>query len=591
MVIRYCIRSHASKLQISQKLAADIKKTSDIEIDVDILQEKGLATEGQELVLYFNYLIKNNIKFDYLVVMMDSSIINENLHSNLTSAPDLQIDRIGLVHLSMPSSATMFSSNTLHDLGYGVYYRTNEVYDVRAFLLSYNFLSHFNMSEIINTKIHSISYFLSNKCSKEMFFHTILYPSLVGTDMNQDNRASAPVNLGYEILDDCFSLTWNRLRPNTENHRFRFIERHYKLHLKNGSMDDLVLNDSISITKNSYESMIEGLIGYNLNNDIIDIPEKIEVIKYRDKKSIYFLNTYSSYSLNVFIDELNNLISIKQVRTIEEAQRLLQTGKMILCNGFDNRLKELADYFPGKIGFFWHSSLSGIDIMQENDIFVRLLDIVYNKKAFLFLLNPFESIPLNAKRFWIPFRINQETQFDSNSSNDKYDFAIAASSKKSVKCKNMLSTIIFLLSNNISFIAPDWIIQDYNIQALRRNYDSTSRIGEFSVKSSPIELSYYRQAKCYLLVSHTDTMPYSCIESINAGVPFAISKSVGWSRYFDDNDLFILNDISDVLKIQYLFENDPCFLSETFLYQKEKMTSVSNKNKTLLLKAIDDFLI
>jgi hypothetical protein len=119
---------------------------------------------------------------------------------------------------------------------------------------------------------------------------------------------------------------------------------------------------------------------------------------------------------------------------------------------------------------------------------------------------------------------------------------------------------------------------------LKASFNSQSRILKFETDSIPIEKDYFRCAKYYLMASHSDTMPYSCVEAINAGVPFLITKDVGWSLHFDKNDCFILDSTSNVLDFYKKDKDDVTLRDKIFKKQQDKMFEISNVNKNMLLK-------
>lgn len=570
MILRYCIRTCKQRENISKQLLNNLKKYIPNNVSIDVLNDENGKLSASGLIKYFDVLISKDVKFDAIVLLDDTTLINQNIHSNILSSPDLKVSRIGMVHLGMPSSATIFSENTKYDLDEKVFFRIEEVYDTRGVVFTRDFIKKFDLNALKNKSIYSVIYFFSKNCQQMGFVHTIHYPSLVGTV----KRVEYTSEYDYEIIDDLFSETWDRRDKDLVFGRFEFLKKHYKLYEKSGSVDDYLNINEVSLDQSN-----QSLNTLELRDDLFLMKKDIDL-------KIYFLDLGSMFTWNVFITQLLDLLNVEIVRSIESAEKILKDGKNIFTNGYSVRVEELANLYSNQIRCFWHSSYAGVDLMQENAFFFRFLDAIKNKKVMGFFLNDREPLIPNAKKFWLPFTISNEQLFQpmTNNIDTSFDFAIVASSPYSVVCKNVLETLILLLSNDLSFVLPKWMADKYEIDSLKANFNSQSKILKFETEIIPIEKEYFQYAKYYLMTSHSDTMPYSCVEAINAGVPFLITKDVGWSSYFDKNDCFILDSTNEVIDFHKKDKGDPNLRDRMFKIQQSKMFEISNTNKNMLLK-------
>ena len=570
MILRYCIRTCKQRENISKQLLNNLKKYIPNNVSIDVLNDENGKLSASGLIKYFDVLISKDVKFDAIVLLDDTTLINQNIHSNILSSPDLKVSRIGMIHLGMPSSATIFSDNTRYDLDEKVFFRIEEVYDTRGVLFTREFIKQFDLKSLKNKHIYSVVYFFSKNCQQMGFVHTIHYPSLVGS-IREDEYTK---EYDYEIIDDLFSKTWDRKDKNEVYSRFEFLKKHYKLHEKSGSIDEYIKSKQAPLDQ------------IDQSFDVVEVGNDLFLMKKDMKTKIYFLDLGSMFTWNVFINQLLDLLDVEIVRSIESADKLLKDGYNIFTNGYNARIEDLALQYPNQIRCFWHSSYAGVDLMQETPFFFRFLDAIKKQKVIGFFLNGRESLIPNAKKFWLPFPPSNEHLFQHNTNDVDtiYDFAIVASSPYSVVCKNVLETLILLLSNDLSFVLPKWMADKYEIDNLRLNFNSQSKILKFETESIPIEKEYFRQARYYLMTSHSDTMPYSCVEAINAGIPFVITKDVGWSLYFDRKDIFVLDSTSDVLDFHKKDKDDINLRSDIFERQKNTLHDVSNVNRKMLLK-------
>ncbi len=578
MILRYCIRTCKQRESISSQLANNLKRYIPNNVSVDIVNDENGKLSASGLIKYFDMLLSKNIQFDAIVILDDTVVVNKHIHDNILSSPDIKHQQIGMIHLGMPSSATIFSENTRYDLDERIFFRTEEVYDTRGVVFSRKFIEQFDFKSLKNKSIYSVIYFFSKNCQQMGFIHTIHYPSIVGTVKNEDYLNE----YDYEIIDDLFSEGWDRKKKDETFSRFDFLKKHYKLNEKDGCIDDYVeVKTSVSSGIKTLDKE-QPLHTDVLNNDLFLMKTNVEV-------KIYFLDLGSMFTWNVFVNQLSSILNVDVIRSVDQAEKLLKDGKNIFTNGYSARMEELAVLYPNQLRCFWHSSYAGVDLMQENAFFFKFLDAVKSKRVMGFFLNGREYLVPNAKKFWLPFSITSKSMF-KNDPALVYDFAIVASSPYSIVCKNVLETVILFLCNDISFVIPSWIHEKYDIDNLKLNFNSQSRILKYHTESIPIEKEYFQLARYYIMASHSDTMPYSCVEAIDAGVPFVITKDVGWSQYFDKNENFILDSINDLLDFHIKNKDTETIREDIFKRQHSKMIEISETNKKMLLKTFNLYM-
>jgi hypothetical protein len=570
MILRYCIRTCKQRESISKQLLTNLKKYIPSNASIDVINDENGKLSASGLIKYFDVLMTKNIEFDAIVLLDDTTEVNQNIHSNILNSPDLKVSRIGMIHLGMPSSATIFSDNTRYDLDERVFFRIEEVYDTRGVLFTREFIKQFDLKSLKDKHIYSVIYFFSKNCQQMGFVHTIHYPSLVGS-IKEDEYTK---EYDYEIIDDLFSKTWDRKDKNDVYSRFEFLKKHYKLYEKIGCIDDYSKKEQVPIDQ------------IDQSFDVLNVREDILLMKKNKDLKIYFLDLGSMFTWNVFINQLLDLLNVEVIRSIELAEKILKDDNNIFTNGYSARVEELALQYPNRIGCFWHSSYAGVDLMQENQFFFRFLDAIKNKRVMGFFLNGHEPLIPNAKKFWLPFTISSQVVYQPSHNNldEVFDFAIVASSPYSIVCKNVLETLILLLSNDLSFVIPKWMGDKYEIDNLKASFNSRSKVLKFETESIPIETEYFKLAKYYLMTSHSDTMPYSCVETINAGVPFVITKKVGWSSFFDKSDCFILDSTNDILDFYKKSQEDQNLRKNMFRKQHDILSDIEKINKTMLLK-------
>ena len=564
MVIRYCIRSNFNSKKNAEKLKNKLISITPKGTLIDIMQDNQYRQSANQLFKYLSQIM--NDEFYFLVLLDDSVIVNKNIHNNLLQSNDIRATNNGIIHISMPTSATLFSSDTKYDPDEKVFFRTDVVYDSRGIVLSKKILKKMNLNELSRKNIFSISHFITKNLKNYKMNNTIHYPSLVAT--TKENVFLDEYD--YEILDDFFSESWDITNKDMEYRRFVFTAKNCGLHDKIDFLDDF--SDDIIIDTQSNEKP----------SIFID---NLAMGKRNENKKTYFLDLGSTYTWSVFVEYLSAITKLEIIRNIENATTLMAQGHSVFTNGFHVRFMDIARKHPMKLNCFWHSSFSGVDIMQERDLFIKFIEAINEGFIRGFFLNQSEVLAPGAKRFWLPFLVEPETQMNHDTI---CDFAIVATSPYSVNCKNVLATIICLLSNNYSFIIPKWLAVEYKVESLKLFYASTSRIIEFDTTEIPIELSYYKSARFYLTTSHTDTMPYSCVESINSGTPFIITKSIGWASYFQNED-FVLDDISQLPRFYNKYINNNEARTSIYDKQKNELSRLSIINKRMLTKLFNNY--
>lgn len=570
MIIRYCIRTSPNSKKNAEVLKNKLISITPSGTIIDVASDDNGKLSAQGFFKHVSKII--DAEFDYLVVLDDSLIVNEHIHSNLISSPDTRAAGVGLIHLTMPTSATIFSSNTLFDLDDRVYFRTDVVYDSRGLVFSKKLLQKMPIKEMARRNIFSLSHFVTKGIKEYKMNHTIHYPSLAATIKNNVFLDE----YDFEIIDDLFSASWSRGRLDAEAIRFNFIAKNYRLHEKSGYLDDFGGAGDYDNSESNRNQLI--------------LPQAAPVeptapIARPSSKKIYFLDLGSAYTWNIFVQQLSDIVELEVVRSLEAAIGLMQKGHSIFANGFHVRFIEITQRFPMQLNCFWHSSYSGVDVMQERSLFISFLEAIASRQARGFFLNPHEALAPNAKRFWLPFSMPDSELL---STQEQYDFAIVASSPYSVTCKNVLATIIFLLHNNYSFVIPKWLADEYRIDLLKKAYLSSSVIEAFETHRIPIETSYYQKAKYYLMTSLTDTMPYSCIESVSCGTPFIITRGVGWASYFE-GDCFVLDSLYQLSGFYEMHRNDEVFRESVHREQLDKLKKISKVNQRMLSKLFNNY--
>jgi glycosyltransferase involved in cell wall biosynthesis len=285
-----------------------------------------------------------------------------------------------------------------------------------------------------------------------------------------------------------------------------------------------------------------------------------------------------------FVRELSRIMPVETITSIEQAvENVLAKGLPLCVNGFNNETEELATKYPGQLHCFWHSSLRGIEMMRELQMYCRFLRAIQHGLVSGYFLNEDECLPIGAHRFWLPFQLNQN-QFNTNA---QLDFALPLASPESLVCKDIFQTICVLLQGNYSFVMPKRYAQIYDIDALKQAFGSSSRVEQFDTQTSPIEHDYFKMAKIYLSASITDTMPFACVEALNSGVPFLVSKNVGWARALGDLKGIspILSTVAEIPKVYEGLNKNKTALKYLYEQQHALLKMVSKRNNMQMLKS------
>ncbi len=299
---------------------------------------------------------------------------------------------------------------------------------------------------------------------------------------------------------------------------------------------------------------------------------------------LYFFVGEQKFGIGSFARELAKLIPTKTFTDISQAEdEVLKQGKILCVNGFVKKTEDLALKYPQQIYCFWHSSLKGVEMMGEMQRYFNFVSAINKKLVMGYFLNENEFLPIGAKRFWLPFQL-QEKSFSNCA---KFDFALPLASPHSLACKDIFETICVLLQNNYSFIMPKWYGDIYNVDALKVAFNSDSNIGLFETNTYPIEVAYFQSAKIYLSLSITDTMPYGCVEAINSGVPTLMSTNVGWAKAFREIKGFnpIISDINTLSALYEKIRQDKVGLKYLYEQQYAIFNQIADKNNRQMLKA------
>ena len=345
---------------------------------------------------------------------------------------------------------------------------------------------------------------------------------------------------------------------------------------------DLRMVDSTSISNIESHKNETNVFGNKKNENNIqnDIQSNIKNEKSlnQHEHQIYFFDNGSKFGVGTFLTNLHSFVDIEIIRDYEVFETFLKKGCSIFTNGYLKKTQDLAIQYPKQIHCFWHSSFLGVEIMGETSRFIKFLDDIKRGIVNGYFLNQNEILPINGKRFWLPFEINKR---EMPSKNFDFDFAITLGSPHSMACKNTLSTIMFLLEYNYSFVLPNWYKTHFDVESLKNAIGSISRYEYFQTQKNPIELEYFQKAKFYLASSTTDTMPYSCIESLNSGTPIFMFKGIGWSSVVDFDSSYVFEEFKDLHSFCQKNINDYFF--RDFVYQKQieafSKVGKSNKNK------------
>ena len=299
---------------------------------------------------------------------------------------------------------------------------------------------------------------------------------------------------------------------------------------------------------------------------------------------LYFFVGEQRFGIGSFARELSRVLPVELFTDIQQAEAdALAKGLPLCVNGFVKKTEELAEKYPGQLHCFWHSSIRGIEMMGELQRYCRFLKAIRQGQVSGYFLNEDEALPIGAHRFWLPFQVSQK-QFNVNA---PFDFAIPLASPHSLACKDILQTICVLLQGNYSFVMPKWYAPIYDIEALKLGFGSTSRVELFDTKTNPIEQDYFRMAKVYLSISVTDTMPYSCVEALNSGVPFLVSKNVGWARILGDAKGInpILATVTELPAVYESLNKSKAALKYLYEQQYMLLENIAKRNNAQLLKS------
>jgi hypothetical protein len=83
-------------------------------------------------------------------------------------------------------------------------------------------------------------------------------------------------------------------------------------------------------------------------------------------------------------------------------------------------------------------------------------------------------------------------------------------------------------------------------------------------------------------------MPYSCVESVSCGIPFIITKSVGWASYFD-GDCFVLDSLHQLSGFYEMHRGDEVFRGNVHREQMDKLKKISRVNHRMLSKLFNNY--
>lgn len=359
------------------------------------------------------------------------------------------------------------------------------------------------------------------------------------------------------------------------------------LRKKEYSIDQIDNMDMLDIVSSTIEDKGYDKLQSSVSSivPINNVVEKPLIMKEKNPKILFFDNG-SKFGVGTFISNLQKIVDLELLNSYESFEEHLSQGFDVYTNGYLKKTQDLAIEYPKQIHCFWHSSLLGVELMAETTRYTKFLMDIKKEIVNAYFLNQNEIIPINGKRFWLPFDIDRK---EKASSIHKFDFAIPLGSPHSLACKNILSGIMFLLEHNYSFILPQWYKTYFDIDTLKNSIGSQSHFQYFDTIKNPIEKEYFQAAKFYLAISTTDTMPYSCIESLNSGTPILLFKNVGWSSLVGFDCIYVLDNFDELHTFSKHYMNESYVRDSIFQEQVNAFSKISqsnkNKMKTIILES------
>jgi len=349
------------------------------------------------------------------------------------------------------------------------------------------------------------------------------------------------------------------------------------------NVDLRLVSNSIESKKNEYLQILVSAIP---NEKAIEYDE---YKSQRDGLNILFFDNGNKFGVGSFLSNLKKFFFLNIITTYEAFEDALKNGLNVYTNGYLKKTQDLAMIYPKQIHCFWHSSLLGVELMGETNRYVKFLSDIKQNIVNGYFLNQNEIIPINGKRFWLPFEIQKKEKV---SSSHKFDFAIPLGSPHSLACKNILSGIMFLLEHNYSFVLPQWYKTYFDIESLKDSIGSQSDFQYFDTHTNPIESEYFQASKFYLAISTTDTMPYSCIESLNSGTPILLFKNIDWSSLVGLDHIYVLDGFDKLHTFSKQYMNESYVRDSIFQDQINAFSKISQSNKsklkTIFLESIDE---
>lgn len=344
-----------------------------------------------------------------------------------------------------------------------------------------------------------------------------------------------------------------------------------------------------SVTKGQTVNVNISSANIHIREDVTeDVTEANNVVAL-DKNiqdTLYVYSRSSKFGHGSFIRNLSNHYSIEVIDSRESAIAKNKENRHIIFNGFTTEIESIVSHLENKesVHVIWHSMFKGSELMGENSRLHNLLRYKLSNPINCYLVSPTETLPNGWKRFPLPISVDDNSKFNTTHS---VDIALPLGSPHSDVCKNLSETAIKALTLDCSCIATKQVCESLNLKLLSEAFapNTESKFIEYEGEHQPIDPSYFQSSAIYVLPSISDSMPYTVVESINAGVPVLMSNSVGWANVFTSSShvpKFIFDRTEDILVQAKTLATNLHARKALWAYQKRILLEVMDSRKRLL---------
>lgn len=308
------------------------------------------------------------------------------------------------------------------------------------------------------------------------------------------------------------------------------------------------------------------------------VKPKIKVNAYNISESIFedvgfLLATDSKFGHKTFERYAVSNYNIRVLSTAD-ATKHLQAGGRLLVNGYGSVVQGLVKQYPQQIFAIWHSTITGAGFMGENGILLNAIKDAANGDVTILLLSEFDELPKN----WIRLKqfIPRDATYNYYESNGQQqsDVVLPIGGTITVPLKNTYKLIYDCFSYGVSFAGSRDVVllhtKEFNT-AFSQNITP-----QIAPTSFPLSQDFFRSGRLYVCGSIADTMPYTVLESLQAGVPVLVSPNVGWASVFDEIRELCVFPAHELIRVAKILSKDTLALKKLFYKQADLVNKAAD---------------